>query len=82
MAGVGIWYVVQPRKSMLNKLTLFFALILTSLSPTDLFPVYLKEHFVVPFALKALPCFIIWLRIAYQLIGKNFENTLQRESIE
>jgi len=82
MVGVGIWYVVQPRKSLLNKLILFFALILTSLSPTDLFPVYLKEHFVVPFALKALPCFLIWLIIAYQLIGKNFEYTLQNESIE
>lgn len=82
MAGVGIWYVVQPRKSLSNKLILFFTLILTSLSPTNLFPVYLKEHFVVPFALKALPCFIIWLIIAFQLIGKNFENTLQTESIE
>jgi hypothetical protein len=71
MIGVAIWFVIQP-KNNLSIALLVFALIITSLSPTDLFPRYLKEHFIVPYALKALPCFVIWLVIAYQLILNKF----------
>jgi len=71
MIGVAIWFVIQPRNIFFITL-LVFALIITSLSPTDLFPRYLKEHFIVPYALKALPCFFIWLVIAYQLMLNKF----------
>ncbi|NCI47325.1 glycosyltransferase family 87 protein [Sediminibacterium soli] len=69
MVGASIWYVIQPdaNKKWAGAL-LLFAFILTSLSPTDLFPRYLREQYVRPYSLKALPCFIIWLVIAVQLI--------------
>jgi hypothetical protein len=69
--GVAIAFVAYPK----NKLTiglLIFALLLTSLSPTDLFPRYIREHFIRPYSLKALPCFIIWLLLIVQLFIINF----------
>lgn len=69
MVGAAIWYVIQPAQ---NKrwaaALLIFAFVLTSLSPTDLFPRYLREQYVRPYSLKALPCCIIWLVMAVQLI--------------
>lgn len=69
MVGAAIWYVIQPEK---NRAwaggLLIFAFVLTSLSPTDLFPRYIREQYVRPYSLKALPCFIIWAVIACQLI--------------
>ena len=48
---------------------LIFAFILTSLSPTDLFPRFIRNEVIVPYALKVLPCIVIWLRIQYMVVG-------------
>lgn len=71
--GIGIWYVLQKRedKNWVNIL-LIFVLILTSLSATDLFPRYLYKQFVLPYALKALPCVLVWFAAMYQLYKRNF----------
>lgn len=70
---VGIWYILQdPSKKAISNSLLIFVLLLTSLSATDLFPSYLRQHFILPYSLKALPCFIIWLILAFHLISKTF----------
>jgi len=73
--GVALWYINSERPvSALDIALLIFALILTSLSPSDFFPRYLKDHYVDPYALKALPCFLIWLKIIYETLFRKFTN--------
>ncbi len=75
MAGVGIWFILQNRPySGYAIFLLVFALILTSLSPSDLFPAYLRKNYVVPYSLKALPGLLVWLTLIYQIVtnGKGF----------
>jgi hypothetical protein len=72
-AGVAIWFMNLDRP--VNKLEialLIFALLVTSLSPSDLFPKYINRTYIKPYALKALPCFIIWLKIVYETLTRNF----------
>lgn len=77
MAGVAIWWIVQEKPySLLSKFSLAFAIILTSLSATDLFPGYIKVHFIVAYALKALPCFVVWCLIIFQLLFKDIESVV------
>ena len=77
MAGVAIWWIVQEKPySLLSKFSLAFAIILTSLSATDLFPRYIKVHFIVAYALKALPCFVVWCLIIFQLLFKDIESVV------
>lgn len=45
-----------------------FDFVLTSLSPSDLFPKYLRDEFVRPYALKALPCAIIWIKLICEML--------------
>ncbi|WP_199139584.1 glycosyltransferase family 87 protein [Pedobacter sp. ASV12] len=72
--GVAVWFVIQERPLKPIVIILFiFAFVLTSLSPSDLFPRYLKETYVKPYSLKALPCILIWLAIIYQLIVEKFK---------
>jgi hypothetical protein len=74
VVGFGIWYVLfAPKPSKWMYFLLLFVLVLTVFSPTDLFPRYLREEFVIKYALKALPCFIAWLVISFQLLFANFE---------
>ncbi|PJJ79407.1 glycosyltransferase family 87 protein [Mucilaginibacter auburnensis] len=71
--GVAIWFINAERPlTWLDISLLVFALILTSLSPSDLFPRFIKKNYVEPYALKALPCFLIWLKIIYETLFRKF----------
>lgn len=74
MTGVAIWFVIQNPKSPLAIFLLVFALCFTSLSATDFFPRYIKLAIIRPYSLKALPCFMVWLVIAVQLLFRNFNS--------
>jgi hypothetical protein len=71
--GVAIWYInAEKPVSKLDTGLMIFAFILTSLSPSDIFPRYLKVNYVDPYALKALPVFLIWLKIIYETLCRRF----------
>jgi hypothetical protein len=74
--GVAVWFVVQPRPCRPCRAwpvaLLVFALALSSFSPSDLFPRYLRETWVIPYSLKALPCVLVWLAVAVRLCRHNF----------
>ncbi|WP_106831714.1 glycosyltransferase family 87 protein [Parabacteroides pacaensis] len=71
--GVAIWYVVAPwKRSKLDIGLMIFAFILTSMSPSDLFPKYLKVHYVFPYALKAFPCVLIWLKLCFEMYTRDY----------
>jgi hypothetical protein len=55
---------------------LIFALLLTSFSPSDLFPKFVRETYVKPYALKVVPCIFIWLDLTYRLIFEKFNDSL------
>lgn len=72
-AGVAIWFVVQDQpKSYWTYALFIFALLLTSFSPSDLFPKFVRDQYIIKYSLKALPCLIVWLAIVYQLIFEKF----------
>jgi Glycosyltransferase family 87 len=73
MMGVAIWYILQEEKKWWIIALLVFALLFTSLSTTDFFPKFIKVEYVRPYALKALPCFLIWLAIGFTLLTKKFD---------
>ena len=73
--GVAIWFVVQKRPFQIWQIVLFiFAMALTSFSPSDLFPKFIRNEFIKPYSLKALPCVLIWLAVSYQLLTRDFKN--------
>ncbi len=73
VAGVMIWYTLQKEKTPLILALLIFVIILTCFSPSDLFPKFIKKNYIIKYSLKAVPCIIVWLRVIYELITKDFE---------
>ena len=68
--GVAIWFVIQETPKSITTIFLFiFAMVLTSFSPSDLIPKFLREDYIRPYALKALPCVLIWFKIVYEMIA-------------
>lgn len=67
ISGVAIWYFAQ-KPNPVNSTLLVLVILFSILSPTDLFPKLIREKYVVPFVLKAVPCIAIWIKITYDLI--------------
>jgi hypothetical protein len=67
--------VIQPKPISRFYLFLFIlAIVLTSFSPSDLIPKFLKDNYIRPYALKALPCVLIWFAIIYEMLTQKFKN--------
>ncbi len=81
LVGVAIWYWTAPwERSRIDIALMVFTFIITSMSPSDLFPSYLRTHFIQPYALKALPVAIIWLKLIYELSTRQYSPTIQPQS--
>lgn len=73
VTGFAIWYVLSgPKPSIQMFALLILVLVLTVFSPTDLFPRYLRENYVIKYSLKAFPCMIAWIFITFKLLIHQF----------
>jgi hypothetical protein len=67
--GVVIWYTAAPwKRNGWDIGLLVFVFVLSSLSPSDLFPANLRKEWVQPYALKALPVTLVWLKLCYEML--------------
>lgn len=68
ISGVALWYYSQyPEKE--NYILLVLAFVFTALSPTDVFPPFVRNEWMKPYVVKAVPCILIWGKITYDLLA-------------
>ncbi|WP_229201749.1 glycosyltransferase family 87 protein [Arsenicibacter rosenii] len=67
VVGVAIWWVTAAERNTLDRILLGLVVVFTSLSPTDLFPPFIRDEYMNPYSIKAVPCVLVWLRMQYQL---------------
>ncbi|MGH1517120.1 glycosyltransferase family 87 protein [Chryseobacterium sp. JK1] len=73
VVGVLLWFFLQKERTPLIIGLLVFVIIFTCFSTSDLFPKFVKENYIIKYSLKAVPCIVIWLRVTYELLTKDFE---------
>ena len=69
--AICIWYVLQE-KTKWNNILFVVSIFFSSFSYSDLFTPYLRNYVMVPYALKVVGCFMIWIVIAYQIFTRQF----------
>lgn len=69
--AICLWYVLQE-KTKWNNLLFIVAIFFSSFSYSDLFTPWLRTHIMIPYALKVVGCFIVWVTIAIQIYTKQF----------
>lgn len=75
--GVSLWFVLQPQPYKITSISLIvFALIITSFSPSDLFPQFIRDNYIKQYSLKALPCLLILIFIWNALLRLDFSKKL------
>ena len=67
VCGIFIWYFSGPRQYF-DKMVFALVFVFTSLSVTDIFPPYVKDHFFIPYCIKVVPCIIGYFVILSQLV--------------
>jgi len=67
MAGVVVWYGAAER-SVGDTVLLALAFVFVSLSPTEVFPRWFRRDVVQHYAVKAVPCILIWARCLSELL--------------
>jgi hypothetical protein len=73
--GVAIWFMNLNRPvTILEGSLLVFAIIITSFPFADIFIKNFSATYIRPYKLKALPCLLIWLKIIYETLTRNFSN--------
>ncbi len=65
--GIALWVFASPKNNLILALAIL-AFVFTSLAPTDIFPLSLRKNFFEPYAIKAVPCIIIWGYLIVSLI--------------
>lgn len=76
VTGFAIWYVTEDTtRFSVMAILLLLVLVLTVFSPTDLFPRFLREKYVIEYSLKSLPCTLAWLIITFKLMRFQYEKS-------
>ncbi len=82
LTGVVVWYTAAPwKRNNWDIALMVLAFILTSMSPSDLFPAYIRKEWVQPYALKALPVSIVWLQLCYEMLVHDYTAKPAKEEI-
>jgi len=75
--GVIIWFIIQPRPfTRYQWAILLFVFLFTCMAPSDLFPRWLYQNYMRPYALMALPCLLAWITIIYNTTWGDYKNKL------
>jgi len=69
--AICLWYVLQE-KTKWNNILFIVAIFFSSFSYSDIFTPWVRTHIMMPYALKALGCFVIWVVIAVQIFTRQF----------
>jgi len=73
VVGVCVWYWSAPwKRSKWDIALMVLAFILTVMSPSDLIPKVLKDMYIKPYALKALPVTLIWFKLIFEMLSRNY----------
>jgi hypothetical protein len=79
LAGVSIWFMNLDKPTGLDIFLLVFAIVITSFAASDLFPKSINRIYIQPYRLKVLPCLLIWLKIVYETLTRNFSSEKHSE---
>ena len=74
ISGVCVWYFAVPwQRGKADIWLLVFVFMLSSMGSSDLYPRVIKREYIQAYSLKALPCLIVWLKLCWEMMVKNYK---------
>lgn len=73
VVGVAIWYTAAPwQRSKWDIALMVYVFIFCTMAHSDLIPRFIREEWMKPYGLKALPVVIVWLKLCYEMYTKDY----------
>ena len=73
MIGVVIWFVAAPwKRSKWDVALMVYVMLCCSFAHSDLFPRMIRDNLIRPYALKALPITIVWLKLCWEMLTRDY----------
>ncbi len=74
VTGVAIWYTAAPwQRSKWDIALMVYVFIFCTMAHSDLIPRFIREEWMKPYGLKALPVVIVWLKLCYEMYIKDYQ---------
>ena len=74
LSGVCVWYFAAPwQRGKADIWLLVFVFLLSSMGSSDLYPRAIKREYIQAYSLKALPCLIVWVKLCWEMMAKNYQ---------
>lgn len=80
ISGVALWY-FNTRRNRWNDMLMLFCLLFTQLSATDLFPEKWQTGFFHDWAVKAIPCLVVWIVLLVHMVREAFSGNLRTATV-
>lgn len=76
LCGVSFWWCSAPSKrGKWGVALLVFVFMISGFGSSDLYPPCIKRGLIQQYALKALPCLIVWLRLCYEMMVYDYKES-------
>ena len=82
VVGVAIWYTAAPwQRSKWDVALMVYVFICCTMAHSDLMPRFVREEYMKPYGLKALPVIFVWFKLCYEIITKDYKPIAQKAKI-
>ena len=79
VVGVAIWYTAAPwQRSKWDVALMVYVFICCTMAHSDLMPRFIREEYMKPYGLKALPVILVWFKLCYEIITKDYKPIAQK----
>ena len=74
VVGVAIWYTAAPwKRSKWDVALMVYVFFFCTMAHSDLMPRFIREEYMKPYGLKALPVIFVWLKLCYEIMTKDYQ---------
>ena len=71
--GVAIWYTAASwQRSRCDMALMVYVFFFCTMAHSDLMPRFVREEWMKPYGLKALPVVLVWLKLCYEMYVKDY----------
>ena len=71
ITGISVWYFTKNEVTLLDKFLMLLTFLFTLLSPSDIYPEFIRKMYFIPYTVKVIPCILVWLKINFELLIVN-----------
>ena len=73
VVGVAIWYTTAPwKRGWVDVVLMVYVFFFCTMAHSDLMPRFIREEYMKPYGLKALPVALVWLKLCYEMLIKDY----------